>query len=212
MSNQQNHPTHPATNQPATNADPAPAADTTDLEVALQRLADRAVRGRHVHGLLLGVESDDGSKSVRVAAGVARPDAPYAIASITKMFTAAIVLRLVDEGRLRLDDQVVALLPDLDLTGLHRHGGIDRTGDLSVGHLLHPDVGPRRLLERRHRAATRRRRGSCVLDRGHRRPRSRGRCRVPTRRSRRSAVRVLRHELPVAHGHRRIGLWPVVRG
>lgn len=134
-------PKRPSTNQPTTDPETAPTDDTADLTTALQRLADRAVRGRHVHGVLLGVESDDGSSRVRVAAGDAHADAPYAIASITKMFTAAIVLRLVDEGRLRLDDPVLALLPDLDLAGLHRHRGIDRTDDLSVGHLLHQTSG-----------------------------------------------------------------------
>lgn len=134
-------PKQPATNQPATNAETATTDDTTDLTSALQRLADRAVRGRHVHGVLFGVESDDGSSRVRVAAGDARADAPYAIASITKMFTAAIVLRLVDEGRLRLEEPVGALLPDLELTGLHRHRGVDRTDDLSVHHLLHQTSG-----------------------------------------------------------------------
>ncbi len=63
--------TRPTTTTPAT-ASP----DANALTASLQQLADRAVRARYVHGLLLGVESDDGATSVRVAAGDARRDAP----------------------------------------------------------------------------------------------------------------------------------------
>ena len=40
---------------------------------------------------------------------------PFAIASVTKTFTAAIVLQLVDEGRVRLDAAVTDYLPELTL-------------------------------------------------------------------------------------------------
>jgi D-alanyl-D-alanine carboxypeptidase len=40
---------------------------------------------------------------------------PFAIASATKTFTAAIVLQLVDEGRIRLDANVTDYLPELTL-------------------------------------------------------------------------------------------------
>jgi len=63
------------------------------------------------------------------------------IASNTKMFTAALVLQLVDDGRLRLDDRVVPLLPALDLRGLHVHRAVDATGRLEVHHLLHQTSG-----------------------------------------------------------------------
>ena len=42
-------------------------------------------------------------------------DTAFAYASVTKMFTAALVLQLVDEGRLRLDDRAAAFLPDEEL-------------------------------------------------------------------------------------------------
>jgi CubicO group peptidase (beta-lactamase class C family) len=40
-------------------------------------------------------------------------DSPLAIASITKTFTAALVMELVERGRLSLDTEVAALLPDV---------------------------------------------------------------------------------------------------
>jgi D-alanyl-D-alanine carboxypeptidase len=40
------------------------------------------------------------------------PQTPFAIASLTKTFTAALILRLADEGRLTIDDPLVRWLPD----------------------------------------------------------------------------------------------------
>lgn len=114
---------------------------TTETEQRLQQLVDRAAHDRHVNGVLVGVESDDGAFRARLAAGAAEPGDTYAIASITKMFTASIIMQLVDEGRLHPADRVVDLLPDLDLAGLHRHDGVDSTDQLELHHLVHQTSG-----------------------------------------------------------------------
>ncbi len=43
------------------------------------------------------------------------PDTGFALASISKTFTAAVVLELVDEGKLKLDERVAPLLPAFDI-------------------------------------------------------------------------------------------------
>lgn len=111
------------------------------LTDTIQQLVDRSVRSRRVHGLVLGVQFDDGTAPVRVAAGDARATDSYHIASITKMFTASVIFQLIDEGRLRLDDRVANLLPDLDLTLLHVRRGVDSTDRIEVQHLLHQTSG-----------------------------------------------------------------------
>jgi D-alanyl-D-alanine carboxypeptidase len=40
------------------------------------------------------------------------PETPFAAASVTKTFTAALVLRYVDQGKIRLDDRLSRWLPD----------------------------------------------------------------------------------------------------
>ena len=45
--------------------------------------------------------------------GAADPRLPYQIASISKQFTAAALLLLEDDGRLRLDDTIATYLPDI---------------------------------------------------------------------------------------------------
>jgi CubicO group peptidase (beta-lactamase class C family) len=51
----------------------------------------------------------------------ARPDTVYAVGSITKLFTATMLMQLRDAGKLRLDDPVQPYLPDIPLP--HRHAG-----------------------------------------------------------------------------------------
>ena len=101
------------------------------LTDAVEQLVERTARSRGVHGLVLGVQLDDGSPTVRAAAGELHARDSYYVASITKMCTASVIFQLIDEGRLTLDDRVEPLLPDLDLAGLHVHRGVDATDRLA---------------------------------------------------------------------------------
>lgn len=68
----------------------------------------------------------------------ARPETVYAVASITKQFTAAAVVKLASEGRLRLDDDISKHVPDLPMVRgavtlrqlLHHTSGIPESGRL----------------------------------------------------------------------------------
>jgi D-alanyl-D-alanine carboxypeptidase len=51
------------------------------------------------------------------AARLVTPDTPFAAASISKTFTAALILSLADEGKLRLDAPALTYLPDLAIDG-----------------------------------------------------------------------------------------------
>ncbi len=72
----------------------------------------------------------------------ATEDTVYRIGSVTKQFTAAAVLQLVEAGRLRLDDDLAPLLPDFPTQGRHvtvRHllnhtSGIKNHTELEGGH------------------------------------------------------------------------------
>lgn len=64
-------------------------------------------------------------------------DAPIFIASITKLFTTAIVLQLVDERLIELDDAVTEILPPETVHGLAvLPGGADAGDALTIRHLL----------------------------------------------------------------------------
>ena len=101
----------------------------------LQQLIEREAARADTHAVLLGVQSGDGSVQFRGAAGAARPQDPFLIASITKMHTAAAVLQLVDEGAIELAAPVQIYLPHLDLSGIHSHKGIDYSRQITISHL-----------------------------------------------------------------------------
>ncbi len=96
-------------------------ASRTKVEAIVAQFADRAL----VPGLSYGIVADGdlvhvGSHGTLRVGEDAPPgaDSVFRIASMTKSFTAAAVLLLRDEGRLRLDDPVGRWVPELaDLTG-----------------------------------------------------------------------------------------------
>ncbi len=109
------------------------------LEQSVQRLASR----QGIRHAIVGIEPGDQSYRWIGSTGMAdplgtpmMPDTPYCIASITKLFTGAAILRLHEQRLLSLDDPLRKhLCPEL-LSGLHRYKGVDWTATLTLRHLL----------------------------------------------------------------------------
>lgn len=109
----------------------------------LARLLDDLVAKKSIHHAVLAVESVDGDFAWSGAAGVAdasgapmRVETPYFIASIDKLYNAVILMRLRERGLVALDEPVTAYLPNALTAGLHRLGGTDHSGEITVRHLL----------------------------------------------------------------------------
>jgi D-alanyl-D-alanine carboxypeptidase len=121
----------------------SPGPETNGVDEALQTLVDGVVRDNdNVHAVALSVDSPVLGVNWRGASGVADPggaeamtaDRPVRIASNTKTYVAATVLRLVEEGRMAVDDPIAALLPD-DMVALLIGGGY-QPERMTVRHLL----------------------------------------------------------------------------
>lgn len=112
-----------------------------DTAQKLQALIDKESRKANTHGVLLGVQSADRQVNFQGAAGVATPDSPYFIASVTKMFTATVIMQLVDEGRLDLDAPITDYLPGELLAGIHVYEGVDYSHQFKVYQLIHQTSG-----------------------------------------------------------------------
>jgi D-alanyl-D-alanine carboxypeptidase len=113
------------------------------LEGRLEGLLDQLAARKDVRTAVLGVASGKGqfrwigARGETVPGGPAMtPETPWFIASITKLFIAATVLRLVEDGALALEDRLVDLLPSSVTGGLHVQDGVDRTDQITVEHLL----------------------------------------------------------------------------
>lgn len=98
---------------------------------ALQRLADSVVAARpRMPGLIIAVESKRDGRTWSVAAGLSdsarkvplRPGQPVRLASNTKTYVAAAMLRLVEQGRVSLGDPLTKHLPPAVDSLLRRDG------------------------------------------------------------------------------------------
>jgi CubicO group peptidase (beta-lactamase class C family) len=77
----------------------------------LEMIAAEALRDG-VPGLTIAVRK--GNAQLVQAWGNTRPDSVYQIASVTKQFTAAAIMRLVEGGKVRTEDKARKWLPELD--------------------------------------------------------------------------------------------------
>jgi hypothetical protein len=112
-----------------------------DINLALQKIIDGEMKKGHTASMILGVKSGDGSVDFTGAGGSADPDSRFYIASITKMFTAAVIMQLSDEGLVDLEHPVAEYLPNLYLEGIHVHDGIDYSPILNIRQLLNHTSG-----------------------------------------------------------------------
>lgn len=129
----------PTRQQVAVQAEGVPDAVAERLHVQLTGLVAR----KGIHHAILAVERGDGSLRWVGAAGAAdaegrpmRPDTPYWLASVTKLYIAAAVLKLHERRRIGLDEPISAYLPRALINGIHRVDGIDRSHEITVRNLV----------------------------------------------------------------------------
>lgn len=129
----------------------------TAVSDRLQRLVDGLASRRSIPHALVGVANGDGSWRWVGAAGDARPgvqmrpETPFFIASVTKLFIATSVLQLWERGVVDLHAPIGTYLGDDTVAGLHRMDGTDHTGAITVRHLLSHTSGLPDFLEDRPR-------------------------------------------------------------
>jgi D-alanyl-D-alanine carboxypeptidase len=119
-----------------------PASDMND---EMQHLVSRLVeRDKSVKNCVLSVMEGDGSFSWSGAAGIASQngkvpmtkDTPIYIASVTKLYTATIIMRLYEKGALSLNDPMSRYLPEELIRGIHVYKGRDYSQEITIKQLL----------------------------------------------------------------------------
>lgn len=103
--------------------------DHTEFAAFVKRQVGRG----GVQNIVMQVQSRDARIDYAAAAGLASAqaatpmtvDTPYFIASISKMYTAAMVMQLYEQGALDLDQPLSSILPVSMLEGIHRYQGQD---------------------------------------------------------------------------------------
>ena len=110
-----------------------------DLNQGLQYLVSDLVKNdESVKNCVLSVMRGDGSFSWSGAAGIASQigQVPIYIASITKLYTATVIMRLFEKGALSLDDPMARYLSEGLIRGIHVYKGKDYSQEITIKQLL----------------------------------------------------------------------------
>lgn len=113
----------------------------TGPEDSLGKLLEAEIEKPFSNSILLSVQSGDGRISFEGIVGEGIPQSPYFVASISKMYTATIIMQLVDGGQLDLNDLIDKYLSHLPLDGIHVYRGKDYSHQLKIYQLLHQTSG-----------------------------------------------------------------------
>jgi CubicO group peptidase (beta-lactamase class C family) len=107
---------------------------TTEKEKSFQAVLDKTVDNKKVFGTSFAIKKD--SSTWEGSSGNMNIDQPYFIASRTKLFTTAIILKLRAEGKLSLNDKISKYIDKSILSGLLIYKGKEYSQDLTIKHLL----------------------------------------------------------------------------
>ena len=105
-----------------------------DLFQRLERVVERAADG--VDGVVVGLEQPSRGISWSASRGDVTEATPFFVASTTKLYTAAIIHRLVERSVLSMNDRLVDRVAPGEVDGLHVHRGVDHTPSITLRHLL----------------------------------------------------------------------------
>ena len=84
----------------------------------------------------MNIENKDNSFSWSGAAGNINEDDQYFIASTTKLYITALVLKLKEDGALTLEDKISQFIPKEIISGIHVHGGTDYSNSITISMLM----------------------------------------------------------------------------
>jgi D-alanyl-D-alanine carboxypeptidase len=119
------------------------AAHDDRPEPRLQRLLDDLAGRKGIRHAVVAVRRGDGDWGWSGALGEAgphgaamHPGTPFHYTSVTKLYTATVVLQLCEEGTVGLDEPMGSYLPETIVAGLHRLEGVDHTTAVTIRHLL----------------------------------------------------------------------------
>lgn len=107
----------------------------------IDKVFEKITNKNHIHEGILLVENTTGDFSYSREYGGKDLDTPILIASITKLFTAACMFILQEQGQLTLNDKVATYFQGDMINNLHYYKGWDYSKDLTLAHLLFQTSG-----------------------------------------------------------------------
>lgn len=128
------------------------------FEKELQELLQNLISKKQIRHAIIAIETGDRSFEWIGAAGDAHPngtplreDTPFFIASVTKLYIATAILKLYEQGEIKIDSSISEYLPQSLIGKLHLLKGTDYTDKITIEHLLSHSSGLPDWLEDRPR-------------------------------------------------------------
>jgi len=121
------------------------APSFSNLDEEMEHIISNFVKeNKSIKNCVLSIMKDDGSFSWSGGAGIANQDTqlpmtentPIYIASVTKLYTATVTMRLCEEGRLSLNDPISKYFPEKTIQGIHVFEGKDYSNKITIKHLI----------------------------------------------------------------------------
>jgi len=111
------------------------------LKSKADKLLDKLLAHPHISGLSIAIGAPSGSIIYKNDLGNIKPDSSWFIASVTKLFITALILKGQSENKLDLDEKITKYLPESLTKGLHIIKKIDYSAQNTIKHLLSQTSG-----------------------------------------------------------------------
>lgn len=102
----------------------------------LDAYMSKTITRKNIHGIVFCVENGSGTMSFTSSAGNIQPSDFYFLASVTKLYVTAVMLKLRSQKHLQLEDNISKYLPADITSELHVYKGIDYTQTITIKHLM----------------------------------------------------------------------------
>lgn len=100
----------------------------------LQKILDKAIDQKNIFGVTICIKLRD--ETWHGQSGDFQPSEPFFIASVTKLFITALILKLVDQDKINLKDKIGKYLQKEIIAGLHIYKGKEYSDQISVENLM----------------------------------------------------------------------------
>ncbi|MEN4044383.1 MAG: serine hydrolase domain-containing protein [Methanobacterium sp.] len=106
------------------------------MKSKLNKIVTKIVDHKKVFGCVVNVESGDNTFSWIGSAGNISNKTLYFIASTTKLYITAILLKLRSEGQIKLEDKISKYIPIESISGIHNYKGTDYSDKITIEQLM----------------------------------------------------------------------------
>lgn len=115
--------------------------NNVDLVTKFEKIFKRVTASPQIHEAVLLIENTDASFTFSSEYGGKSVDSPLLMASITKLFAAACILILREQGKLSFNDKLTEYFDNSILDGLHIYKGKEYSGEITIYDLIFQTSG-----------------------------------------------------------------------